>query len=235
MDPEKNEPIIPAETHHEDLVDIEGFDHMAHDWGERFTGWYMAKVPLDKQTVPLNYKDTDLSYTFTVADYHYQWFMPSILEFSSGTITYSDGHRRLGVFRFPKDAEGKFGAPLPNGKTQEELITLSEEEIRELVSNREVLTFEAFRIPQYGFHYLTISDHEFDELAKITDPDFAKQIQGHFEGELATKITEVKEKIEATPNYLLILRNVLDFHLTDMREMISMTGGILYIYGSNNG
>ena len=136
----------------EELKDIKGSEHMEHEWGdERFRGWYLTKAEKSCESQPLGYEDQ--TYELKVADYNYQFFMPSIIEFTNGIITYSEGERRLGVFRYPKGPDGGYMSPVTSLSQDkiDGLLQLPEEELKELLTNSEVLTFEAFRIPQFGF------------------------------------------------------------------------------------
>lgn len=209
------------------LVDLEGFEALAHEHGERFRGWYFSKGEIRKEAHPLNYEDRDLTYEFKVSDYNYRFVMPMKIEFSGGMIAYSDAERHLGVFRFPKNDEGRFSAPVKLD-IQKELNSLTEEEIEDLLKRREVLTFEAFRIPQFGFEFVSIDDYDLDAIASITDRGFVRGVRATFESELNQRIAEVKRRIESIPNYLLILQNVLDFQLKDMAEVSAMSDKIIH-------
>lgn len=212
----------------ETLVDLEGFEAMAPEHGSRFRGWYFSKNELRTETHPLNYKDRDVTFEFMVFDYNYKFVMPMKIEFSGGMIAYSDAERHLGVFRFPRNDKGQFSAPVKMD-VQKVINNLTKEEVESLLKKREVLTFEAFRIPQFGFEYVGISDSDLDEIAGLTDRSFAREIREAFESELSQKVEEVKKRIESIPNHLLILQNVLDFQLKDMAEVSFMTNNIIHI------
>jgi hypothetical protein len=203
------------------LEDISGADNMEPEWGERFRGWYFFKRPLRKETLSFN----GVTYTVNVCDYHYQFIMPSKLEFSGGLISYSEAERQLGVFRFPRGEDGQFSAPVSMKSLVKDVMNLTSEEIKSLLSNRQVLTFEAFRVPQYGFEFFCVADRDFEDLASVAGQGF----RGEYEALLEGKVNEVKTKITSSPNNLLILRNVLDFELKDLAEVAFMTGGIIHI------
>lgn len=212
------------------LTDIEGADHLFHDWGERFRGWYMFRHFLREEEHDLHYPGKDVSYTFKVCDYHFKWIMPSMLEFIEGSIAYDKPERLLGVFRFPQNADdGHFSAPIPMKKISEDLKKMSKKEIEDMIKDRKVLTFEAFRIPQFGFEFISLEDEDLEAIAKQTDRSFAREIRAQFESEISAKEDEVREKILASPNNLLILENVLNRQLRDMAEVSKMTSGILHI------
>lgn len=207
-------------TDMEYLEDISGADHMESEWGERFRGWYFFKRPLRKETLFHN----DVTYAFNVCNYHYQFIMPSKLEFSGGLISYSDAERQLGVFRYPRGENGRFSAPISLKGLVKDVMNLTPEEIKSLISNRQVLTFEAFRIPQYGFEFFCVTDQDFKDMGPVGHA-FCEE----YEWVLRGKMEEVKSKITTSPNYLLILRNVLDFELKNMSEVAFMTGEIIHI------
>lgn len=215
----------------ETLVDLKGHEPLMYDHGDRFRGWYKSLEVLRTESHPLNYEDKDLTYTFRVCDYNYKFVMPMKLEFSEGMIAYSDAERLLGVFRFPQKDDGRFSAPVALNKEdlEADMNNLTEEQLQDLLRNRKVLTFEAFRIPQFGFEYVDINADDLEAIAKITDRGFARTIREAFEQEVRTKEEEVKEKIKSIPNHLLILQNVLNFQLKDMAEVSHMTNNIIHV------
>jgi len=228
----KDKPVKVAEARPaEDLIDIEGADSLQNYYGARFNGWYLFKIYLNKQSYPLNYKDTDVSYDFDIFDYNIRFIMPPFIEFSKGSIPYSDDERRLGVFRFPKDTDGKYKAGVPKNdvkKQLEKFKNLSEKELRKMLENSKVLTFEAFRIPQHGFEYISLSDKDVEAISKLTDPGFAKQLKSEYDNYKKQKMTEVKERILSGCDYLLILKQVLDLEITDLEEASKITDGIIH-------
>jgi hypothetical protein len=212
------------------LVDVEGAVHLAHEYGERYIGWYFSKKIARHENLPLNYKDTDLSYRFIVSNYNYRFVMPMKIEFVGGLISYSDGDRALGVFRFPRDEKGNFIAPISlKQKNIDDMINMSEEEIKDIFSRKGPLVFDAFKIPQYGFEFLDISDFNIQEIGALTDSLFAQKIKDEFNNHLKSHIEEVQAKITSSPNFLLILQNTLDKKLKDLNEVSLMTGNIIHI------
>jgi len=221
-----------------DVTDIDGSENLEHEWGDRFRGWYLTKTPLKAETFPLGIDD--LTYRFTVCDYNIRFIMPSKLEFIDGLITYTPAERLLGVFRFPRNQDGFFAAPVTlKQKEIGKLLEMTPEQIQELIGKREVLTFEAFRVPQFGFEFLSISEKDFIEIERLTGGNryrvitgttakFSKEFRQHYETKLNAKFDEVKEKIKSTPNNLLILENTLNRNLA-VQEISSMTSGIIHV------
>lgn len=212
----------------EELKDVKGAVHMVHEHGERFCGWYFSKVPLRKENIPLNYKDTDLEYLFTICDHNFRFVMPSKIEFIEGLITYSKGERDLGVFRFPRNEKGNFIAPLSLDRA-DDFINLSKEELDEILSSKGPLVFEAFKIPQYGFEIFDLSEFNIKEISELTDADFIVSIKQEHDRIITEKTEDVKSKILSGCNYLLILQNVLDRQWKNLDELALATDGILHI------
>lgn len=213
----------------ETLVDLEGFDALVKTCGERFMGWYRSKNRVRMEEHPLSYEEKNLTYNFKVCDYNYKFIMPMKIEFSEGMIAYSDAERHLGVFRFPQKEDGRFSAPVPLNKMVEDVENMTEEEVQELLKNKKVLTFEAFRIPQFGYEYVDIEASDLEDIARLTDRPFARAIREQFEWEVNRREEEVKEKIKSSVNYLLILQSVLDFRQKDMAEVSYMTNNIIHV------
>ena len=212
--------------HDKELKDVEG-SSIENIYGERYRGWYVTKKFVETQNLPLNYKEYDLSYRFNIFDSHYRFVMPSKIEFQEGLITYSNGDRNLGVFRFPRDKEGNFVNPL-NLNQPLNLMELSKTETDAMLQKKPPLVFEAFKIPQYGFKLLDISGSDVQSIAKITDTNFAKEIKVEFDRILTEKTNEILNRISSGPNFLLILQNTLDRQLKNLLEVSIMTGGIIH-------
>lgn len=210
------------------LEDIKGAVHLEPFHGERFRGWYLFKTALRKEWVWLNYKDK--KYEFTVCDFNFRFVMPSKIEFADGLISYSEGERLLGVFRFPRDKHGKFCAPIClDQKKLDEMIEESKKDIEEMLSMKPPLVFEAFRIPQYGFELPDLDSQATERISELTDIDYVGSLKKEHEKIIAQKTEEIKAKILSIPNYLLILRNVLDRHWKDFDEVSRMTDKIIHI------
>ena len=213
-----------------ELIDVEGGTHLAIEHGKRFLGWYSFKIPLRKEDIPLNYQKTDLKYEFTVCDYNFRFVMPPKIEFVDGLITYSDGERKLGIFRYPRDEDGKFCAPISlDAKKLDEMVTSSKEELDKLLSMKQPLVFEAFRIPQYGFELFDLDLKAQEQISKLTDIDFVESLKNIHVNFVTEKTAEIKSRILSNCNYLLILRNVLDRQLKDFNEVSLMTDKIIHI------
>jgi hypothetical protein len=182
----------------------------------------------------------DLTYTLKIFDFQYRFIMPPRLEFSKGIdengkvlygiISYSEAERLLGVFRFPQESDGFFASPIAFTKIVDDVIQLSPEQLQDLINRKKVLTFEAFRIPFFGFEFFYITESDFEEIKKLAGDDFTKRLRSSYEKEIASRYDDVKNKITALPNILLILQNVLDLRWKNENEISVMTGGILH-YG----
>ncbi len=198
--------------------------------GERYIGWYMFKTPLRKESIPLNYKDTELEYQFNVCDYNCRFVMPPELVFMEGKINYNEGERILGVFRFPRDGDGKFAAPDPMTQQElDEMMALPAKELQKVLSAKKPLTFNSYKIEQYGFEMFDVSDFNIKELNKITDPEFTAQIKVEHGKVIDNKLAEIQEKILSKPNYLLILKNVLNRQWKNLSDLAAATDKIIHI------
>jgi hypothetical protein len=210
----------------EEIKDVEGLN-LEHIYGEQFRGWYVIKKFLRAETMPLNYKEFDLSYRFNIFDNRYRFVMPAKLEFDGKLITYSVGDRNLGVFRFPRDSQGNFSAPIFLGPKSLN-VNMSPEEAAEVLSKKPPLVFEAFKVPQYGFELMDVTEKDVQELAIITDSSFAELIKKECGKIFSERTNEVIEKIKSTPNFLLILENTLGRQLRNLNEISVMSNGIIH-------
>lgn len=214
----------------EDTFNFDDAIHMAKEHGERFIGWYSYKKPLNKETIPFKYQNEMISYQFITYDYNYRFVMPTKIEFIGGSISYTDPERMLGVFRFPRDEEGNFITPFSISKEEiNKMMELPEKDLKKILFNRKPLVFNAFSIPQFGFEIFNINEFNFKELINLTDLKFAHSVKEELDRIIALKVEEVKQKILSKPNYLLILRNVLDRQLQDFKEVSDMTEKIIHI------
>jgi hypothetical protein len=213
-----------------ELKDIDGGEHWALKYGDRFEGWYLFKSFLRKESVPLNYKDTDLTYGFNIFDYNVRFIMPPKIEFPAGIISYSTGDRHLGVFRFPRDTEGNFTAPMKlTIENTSEVINLSDAQAREMMNRQAPLVFNAYKIPQYGFHFFDLSEFNLQELAAITDTVFASELKQMHERFISDRYVDIQQRVIASPNFLLILRNVLCREWRDLKDVALATSDIIHI------
>jgi hypothetical protein len=210
-----------------ELKDVEGAS-IEGIYGERYRGWYVTKKFVETQNLPLNYKEYDLSYRFNIFDNHYRFVMPSKIEFQGGLITYSNGDRNLGMFRFPRDKDGDFVNPLNLNQKPLNLMELTKAETDDMLQKKPPLVFEAFKIPQYGFKLLDISGSDVQSIAKITDTNFSKEVKGEFDRIFTEKTNDILNRISSGPNFLLILQNMLDRQLKNILEVSIMTGGIIH-------
>jgi hypothetical protein len=214
-----------------ELKDIEGGTRLSDTWGERFEGWYSFKKVTKTESYPLNYKDTNLTYRFVICNYCYKFIMPPKIEFIDGLITYTNGEREFGVFRFPRDEQGNFTAPLKPSKIQEaaQALTFTKEEVETLLARKNPLVFNAYKIPQYLFDYINLNDSDIQSIGTITDKEFALQIKNEYDKFIIDTIEEIKLKILNSPNYLLILQNTLNRNWKSLDEVSFATNGIIQI------
>jgi len=209
--------------------EISGATPLNLKYGERFEGWYLFKSLLRRQSFPLNYKEFGLTYSFAVCDYNYKFILPAKIEFYKGVITYTDADRLLGVFRFPRNKEGDFFTPLFAKEIQEKIQGGIDHITREMLELKPPVVFNAFKIPQYGFQYVDISEFNFNEILNLTDSDFVKQFRAEYDSYVEDKTQEIRAKIQSLPNYLLILKNTLNRQLRDLNEVSIMTNEIINI------
>jgi hypothetical protein len=218
------------------LEDIAGSDHLKHLWGDRFRGWYQKTIFNRTELISLGVDD--LTYQLKVCTFEFRFIIPPRVEFFKGIgaegkleygiIDYSEPERLLGVFRYPLDEKGFFASPIRDQKIDENILNLSVEDIQNLINKKKVLTFEAFRVPYYGFQYFNIKEKDFNEISIIAGNSVSDSIRGTYEKEMSVRMSTVKEKIESSPNILLILQNILDRKLVDEKEISTMTGNIIH-------
>jgi hypothetical protein len=164
--------------------------------------------------------------------------MPPRIEFSRGLnqdgkieygiVDYSKEQRLLGVFRFPLDEKGFFASPLTTEKIRSDFMFFSAQEMKDLIQNKKVLTFEAFRIPFFGFEYFSMKENDFNEITILAGDNVSGTIQSTYEKDMAERMSIVKAKIESLPNILLILQNILDKKYINEKEISEMTGNIIH-------
>lgn len=213
-----------------DLYDVKDSVHLKHEYGERLEGWYLKKIFLEKKDLTLTYEERKFTYSFDMYDFNFRFIMPSIINFAGGTLTYSNGERELGVFRFPRDKDGNFVAPISlNGEGNKGFMNLSKENVSELLSRLDPLVFEAFRITQYGFESFDLTDSIIRDMRRDTDADFVEYVKGLSNRIIKEKTAEIIEIISSRTNYLLILKNVLNRQWVDLGEVALMTGNIIHI------
>jgi hypothetical protein len=205
----------------DEITDIKGSESLEHEFGERFRGWYVTRALLRKESVQIG---DGLSYSMLVCDHRYQFIMPSKIEFYNGIYTYSESERRLGVFRFPVDSKGEFCTPVSVNKDIKEL---SPDEVQNLLKGS-VLTFEAFRIPYFGFEFFYVVDHNFREIERLTGASYLAELKKVYEEQISIRVSEVKSKILSLPNNLLILENILNLRWKNFKEVAVATNNIIY-------
>jgi len=199
---------------------------LVHDWGDRFQGWYLFKKRIRREPISLEH---EVTYPINISDYRYQFIMPAVLKFSNGLITYTDADRRFGVFRFPRERDGKFNVPIALSDVKN-YMTLTEEQLKALVKNREVLTFKAFSIPQYGFEFFDIETEEFHSMEQICNTLSIAEFQLHYLKELESRTEQVKTKIINGVDYLSILLDVLNLKEKDLEKVSQLTNNVIYRY-----
>jgi hypothetical protein len=213
-----------------ELKDIDGGEHWVLKYGDRFEGWYLVKSFLRKESISLNYKDTDLTCGLNIFDFNVRFIMPPKIEFPAGIISYSTGDRHLGVFRFPRDTEGNFTAPLKlTTEDTSEVINLSDAQAREIMNRQAPLVFDAYKIPQYGFHFFDLSEFNLQEIVAITDTGFASELKQEHDRFVSKMYVEIQQRVTSSPNFLLILKNVLNREWQNLEEVAVATGGIIHI------
>jgi hypothetical protein len=218
------------------VEDIPGSVHLKDLWGDRFRGWYQTQLFKRTELIALEVKD--LTYQFKVCDFQFRFVMPPRVEFCRGInadgkieygiIDYSQEQRLLGVFRFPLDEKGFFASPLTTEKIRSDFMFLSAQEMKDLIQNKKVLTFEAFRTPFFGFEYFNMKENDFNEITILAGDSVSDTIQSTYEKDLADRMSIVKEKILSLPDNLLILQNILDKKYTNEKEISEMTGNIIH-------
>lgn len=196
---------------------------MAQEWGDRFNGWFLSKSFIEKKNILLNYKDTDLSYSFIITDFNFRFIMPPEIRLRDGFISYTEAERVLGVFRFPRNENGDFVVP------NKSINISSEENLTNILSKKGPLVFEPFKIPQYGFRYTDINDWDFNEIESFTDKEFVECLRKEYDKIIEQKFIEVREKILNYCNILLILKNVLNRNWKNIEEASYATDKIIHI------
>lgn len=218
------------------VEDIPGSTHLKELWGDRFRGWYQSEI--FKRTELISLETQDLTYQLKVCEFQFRFIIPPRIEFfrglnsegktEYGIIDYSIEQRLLGVFRYPLDEKGFFASPLSAEKIRENFMFLSEQEMKDLISKKKVLTFEAFRVPYFGFEYFFMKEKDFNEITILAGDSISNSIRSSYEKEWSDRMSIVKEKIESLPNNLSILQNILDQKYTNEKEISEMTGGIIH-------
>jgi len=210
----------------EELKDIEGSESLVLQWGDRFKGWYLTKKPVRRQNIALVWKGNP-EYSFPICNYNYKFIMPSFIEFSKGIISYTEVDRLFGVFRFPRDENGDYVTPMSVMKS-DGMLSLNEEEIKKMLKRKSPLVFNAYKIPQFGFEYINITDQVIKDIEHLTDSEFSDFFKKQCETYVESRVKEIKEKILKIPNFLLILSNTLNGLWRSPKEIESATDKILF-------
>jgi len=220
----------------EEIYDIDSAEKMWLTLGDIFYGWYFLKTPEpEKKELVLGWKD--LSYKFTVCDFNYRFIMPETFKCGGGNIVYSKADQLFGVFRFPIKGDGTFVLPEHHIDSDEALYrSVHPEQFPQVKPAEEVklpyklinpVVFEAYRIPQFGFNFIDLTEADLEEISKITNKNFAIDIKSNYTNMLEKKIVEVREKIGGQPNFLLILKTLLEKNSDDLKEVARITNNII--------
>jgi len=216
-------PEEPAE-----LFDVQGAENLAHQHGDRFLGYYHFQNKLGLSKIPLGVHD--LSYEFTLVKHTVRFVIPSNIEFNNGIISYADPERQLGMFRYPRDRQGNFCTPLNISKEiQDAVISLTPEAMEKLLNAPRPLLFEAFRIPFHRFEFYDLTEQNLQEIERLTDADFMQSVKQRHAEVVDATFKDILSKIEASPNYLLILQKVLNREMTDFDAVSKATNNIIHI------
>ena len=105
---------------------------------------------------------------------------------------------------------------------------LTAQEMKDLIQNKKVLTFEAFRIPYFGFEYFSMTESDFNEITILAGDRVSDTIRGTYGKDVSDRMSIVKAKIESLADNLLILQNILDQKYTNEKEISEMTGNIIH-------
>lgn len=225
----KDSKVTAIQEAAEDVHDVEDAVHLMHDHGERLRGYYLLKTFKETQTLPLGFSDSTLSYRFSICKFEVRFVMPSKLEFIGGILSYTDSERELGVFRFPRAPDGSFSSPVVIPKDQQNISSLTEEDIEKLLRAPQPLVFDAFKVPRFHFEYLDITPFNVQEIEQITSADHARVLKTEYDKNFNTLLEGIKTKITSAPNFLLILENTLNQFWKNLDEVAIATSGIIHI------
>lgn len=209
------------------LEDIPGGEHLAIEHGKLFSNWYLFKNFLRRMSIPLDYNGQQLLHEFKVYDYRCRFIMPSVLEYAGNIITYDESERLFGMFRFPQDKNGRFTMPVR--KSPEEYLSMSTEQLQELIRNRKVMVFEAFRIPQHGFEFIDVDENDLEQIEARSGANFRNSVRQQFGNELDSRMCDILQRIKSSPNYLLILRDSLRLKSKNFDNVAKATNNIIHI------
>ena len=184
------------------VEDVPGSDSLQVIWGsDRLRGWYQTQK--FNSTEHINLKD-DITYKINIFDFQYRFIIPARVEFCQGInsdgkieygiIDYSLAERLLGVFRYPLSKGGFFAAPVRSEKLDKNFLNLSEEELKDLINDKKVVTFEAFRVPFYGFKYPYMTSNDFKEIKILAGDSISNSVRDTYEKTMAQNTAIVKEK-----------------------------------------
>lgn len=221
--------VVAERVPTEDVRDVPGAENMAIEHGDRFRGWYLFKEFLRRQEAGTGWRD--VRYAFSVCRFEARFVIPPRIEFPAGVISYSLAERELGVFRFPRTADGEFATPLSltREKIEETVKALTEADLANLLKAPKPLVFNAFRIPQHIFEYVDLPDSDVQDLERITTPEHVSALKKEHGEAMSKLLKTVRNKIESGCNYLSILQNVLDRNWSDLSDLSTATDDIIHI------
>jgi len=222
-----------------DLLTSEPVDKLWNN--DRFRGWRYIRKFVRSEVVRLKKGFRHIrpatDFHIQVCNHIFRFIMPERIEFYKdisasgkveyGVIQYTEAERITGLFRFPKNGE-YFARPSSPEDYKKNIINLSEDQLKTIINNKKVLTFEAFKIPFFSFEYFYLSKNDLKEIEKIVDEEISTSVRSSYETKLNFYMREVKEKIEKIPNNLFILQNILDLKYTNEKEISVMTDNIIH-------
>ena len=152
--------------------------------------------------------------------------MPPVIRFPDGIITYTLDERLFGVFRFPRKSDGSFCSPV---SVKDSILNLSKDQIKEILSMQNPVVFDAYKIPQHGFEFFSMDDTTFSDISVRSNDKCSTGTKNRYETEINSRIDSVKKKIISSPNFLLILDQILSLKQKDIKKISSETNGIIHI------
>jgi hypothetical protein len=210
------------------LEDIGGAEHLLDRLGERFRSYYLFKKFKRTESMPLDYKD--LTYRFNICDFEVKFVLPAKLDIPKGSIFYSEAERLFGMFRFPRDNAGNFSAPIKiPSKITDQLKTLKDKDVAQMLNRPRPLVFEAYKIPVHFFEYFDLTPPNLVEIETLTDKEFITNMKARYDQIFGKALECIRGKIESEPNYLLILEKTLCRDLLDLDDVAKKTNNIIHI------
>lgn len=211
----------------QDIVDIGGAEHLALRYGDRFEGYYLFKNFKRIEHKPLGWND--LTYGFKVYQYLVKFVMPARLSFGGGEISYTEGERLFGLFRFPRDKNGSFTNPLILNDLMNRVGKMTKDDVNALLQIPHPLVFHAYKTPHHWFEYIDINQAEFNEIEGLTSKDHVALLRAELARIVDDRIAVILDKVAKSPNTLLILRDTLNGKRTNYDELSTISEGLISI------